>query len=455
MDGRCTSETERYNSEEVRKMFDINEKILKKAKSMGFGDVIIFSEELDKKQIRFANSEISVGKYWHEKRSTIFAEKDRRIASIEIMNFDDRIIEEYMKILDKNIKSIEKKKDYMGIAEGPFTYNDVEETYDKRILESEPVEFVERAINSADAKRVAGVLYIENPKTYLTTTNNIEAFDEGTKIEISIRAFMDSLASGHATSSSRVLEKFQPERAGEKAGEIAKMVKEPEKGDEGKYEVIFDPLSIGNIFSLLGHFASAFAVEAGFSFLVGKIGKKVAGENVTIKDFGNMPNGYGTRKFDDEGVPTRGTKIIENGILRTYLLNTSFAKKYNMETTANSGVIFPRAWNIFIEPGDFKKDDIFDVRRGIYITNVWYTRFQNYVSGDFSTIPRDGIFLVENGEITKSIKNIRVSDNIQRMLENISAMSSDLHQIHWWECNTPVITPYIRIKDVGITRATK
>ncbi len=436
-------------------MFDINEKILKKAKSMGFGDVIIFSEEIDRKQIRFANSDISVGKHWNERRATIFVEKDKRIASMEIMNFEDESIEKYMNILYKNIKSMEKKEDYMGIAEGPFQYDEIEEIYDKKVLETDPVELVERAIGSAEVKRTAGVLYIENPKRYLTTSNNVEAFDQGTGIEISIRAFMDSLGSGHATSSSRVLDKFQPERAGEKAGEIARMVKEPETGEAGKYDVIFDPLAIGNILSTLGHFASAFAVEAGFSFLVGKIGNKVAKENVTIKDFGNLPNGYGTRKFDDEGVPTKETKIIDNGILKTYLLNTSLAKKYNMKNTGNSGVIFPRAWNIFVEPGDFKREELFDVKKGIYLTNVWYTRFQNYVTGDFSTIPRDGIFLVENGEIVKSIKNIRVSDNMQRMLENISAMGSSLNQIHWWECEIPVITPYIRIRDVGITKATK
>ncbi|WP_456321235.1 metallopeptidase TldD-related protein, partial [Palaeococcus sp. (in: euryarchaeotes)] len=137
-------------------------------------------------------------------------------------------------------------------------------------------------------------------------------------------------------------------------------------------------------------------------------------------------------------------------------LNTSMARKYKRETTANAGLIMPRAWNIHVKPGDYSKEELFsEVKRGIYITNVWYTRFQNYVKGDFSTIPRDGAFLIENGEITKPIRNIRVSDNMQHILEGINALGKELYHIHWWEVDTPVFTPYVLVKDVGITKATK
>ncbi|RLF79970.1 TldD/PmbA family protein, partial [Thermococci archaeon] len=81
--------------------------------------------------------------------------------------------------------------------------------------------------------------------------------------------------------------------------------------------------------------------------------------------------------------------------------------------------------------------------------------FQNYVTGDFSTIPRDGAFLIENGEIVKPIRNIRVSDNFQHILENIATLGKDLYHVHWWEVTTPVFTPYVLVKNVEITKATK
>ncbi len=440
-------------------MFDVNEFILKKAKELGFGDVVVLSHEMNRRQIRFANNEVTVAKNWHERKVELFVELEKRVAGTTITELSEENIERTLKTLLNNMKGMAPKEDYYGIAEGPFQYRDIPETFDRAIVElDEPNEYVERAINSAleeGAKRVAGVLYTDHNRLYLTTSNGVEAFDEGTGIEISVRAFIGDLESGHGTNSVRVLKKFDPESAGRKAGEIAKLAQNPEQGPEGKFDVIFDPLAFANLLSYMSFMTSAYAAEAGFSFLVNKLGGKVANEVVTIKDVGNMPNGYGTRKFDDEGVPTRETTIIENGTFKTFLLNTSMAKKYGTETTANAGLTMPHAWNIVLEPGEYSREELFsEVRKGIYITNVWYTRFQNYVTGDFSTIPRDGIFLVENGGL-RPVRNIRVSDNLQRVLEGIKALGKEGHHIHWWEVNTPVSTPYVLVGDVGITRATK
>ncbi|MCD6558667.1 MAG: TldD/PmbA family protein [Palaeococcus sp.] len=441
-------------------MLEINELILKKAKELGFGDVVVLSHEESRRQVRFANNEITVAKNWHSRKVELFVEYEKRIGSTTLMTLDEETIERSLKTLLASVKSLSPKEDYYGIAEGPFKYRDIPETFDKAIVElDEPNEYVERAINAAleeGAKRVAGVLYTDHNRLYLSTSNGVEAFDEGTGIEISVRAFIGDEESGHGTNSVRVLKKFDPESAGRKAGEIAKLAVNPAQGEAGTFDVIFDPLAFANIMSYMSFMASAFAVEAGFSFLVGKLGQKIGSDLVTIKDIGNMPNAYGTRKFDDEGVPTGETTIIEDGELKTYLLNTSMARKYKRETTANAGLIMPRAWNIHVKPGDYSKEELFsEVKRGIYITNVWYTRFQNYVKGDFSTIPRDGAFLIENGEITKPIRNIRVSDNMQHILEGINALGKELYHIHWWEVDTPVFTPYVLVKDVGITKATK
>ncbi len=434
-------------------MFDINSKILKIAEKLGFGDVAILSSEIERKQVRFANGEVTIAKNWVDRKINIFVELEKRVATMETTDFEH--VEERMKDLFKIVKNMEKREDYYGIADGPFTYDEIEDTYDPRILEKDPVDFIKEAIDATGLSRVAGVLYVDHPSIYLSTNHSVEAKDEGTGIEISVRAFKGDLASGHATSSSRNLSKFNPRKAGEKAGWIANMVENPQLMEAGRYDVIFDPLSIGNLFSMMGHFTSAMAVEAGFSPFVKKIGQKIAAENFTLRDIGNLPNGYGTRKFDDEGVPTKNTTLIDGGMMKTYLLNTSYAKKYGTETTANAGLVMPRPWNLYVEPGDFSKDEIFNVKKAIYVTNIWYTRFQNYVAGDFSTIPRDGIFIVENGEIKSSVKNIRISDNILRILSNIDAMGKDPEQIHWWECEIPVFTPYVRVRDVGITRATQ
>ena len=97
-----------------------------------------------------------------------------------------------------------------------------------------------------------------------------------------------------------------------------------------------------------------------------------------------------------------------------------------------------------------------DVKKGIYITNTWYTRFSNYLAGDFSTIPRDGIFLIEKGEIKYPIRGIRVSDNMLNVLKNVKAVGNDPKQILFWlEVTTPTIAPHVLVKDVNITKPEK
>ena len=89
----------------------------------------------------------------------------------------------------------------------------------------------------------------------------------------------------------------------------------------------------------------------------------------------------------------------------------------------------------------------------IYVTSNWYTRFQNALTGEFSTIPRDAMLLIENGETTP-IKNLRISDNMLRMFANIDALGNDRKQIFWWEVRKPTFIPTVRVSDCRMTAAT-
>src|SRR6202022_4722444 len=78
------------------------------------------------------------------------------------------------------------------------------------------------------------------------------------------------------------------------------------------------------------------SVYRGASFLAGKLGEKIAGDQITVIDDGTIPGGFGTSPFDGEGIPTRRTIVIENGVLKSYLLNSYTARKLGMKTTANA-----------------------------------------------------------------------------------------------------------------------
>jgi PmbA protein len=154
-------------------------------------------------------------------------------------------------------------------------------------------------------------------------------------------------------------------------------------------------------------------------------------------------------------VPTQENVAIDKGVLKTYLYNTTMARKYKTKTTANAGIILPQPHNIILESGKLSKEKLFSqVQNGMYITNIWYTRFQNYTTGDFSTIPRDGIFIIKDGEIARPIKQLRISENMLNLLKNISGIANDVQQITSWEVHTPTFTPHILIDNVNITEPT-
>ncbi|QLJ52484.1 MAG: TldE protein, part of TldE/TldD proteolytic complex [Candidatus Fermentimicrarchaeum limneticum] len=440
--------------------FALLERIVGRAEELGADDVVAIGEEARAWQTKFVNNRIATGMSGYDKEVSLFVSKDRKIGVTTIKEFSRRSIEESVSKLLRFTKKMQPNEEYYGIAQGPFKYKVVKGIYDGRIgkLEQRATDFIEGGINAAlaeGAKRASGVLKYNVKEEFLVTSSDARSSERSSGVYFSIRALADKDASGHKVCCSTTLRNFFPERTGARAGRIAKMALNPVKGSIGRYDVIFDPYPLANLLNIAMDSASAFAVEAGFSFLRGKLGRKVASSAVTLVDDGRLPHCLSSSKCDSEGVPTRRNVVIDRGILKTYLHNTSTAKRYGVETTGNAGLLSPKPCNAVLSKGDYGEKELFDeVKRGLYITNLWYTRFQNYETGDFSTIPRDGIFLIEKGELTKSLKEIRLSDNMLRMLLNVVAVSKKQEQIIGWEVEIPVITSHVLVKGVRVTKST-
>jgi PmbA protein len=428
--------------------------LVKKAKSLGADEVIVKTTFGRRMQIRFSNNEVDISKIWNNYLTDVALTWNKRVVATEIRNFERA--EERVEDLFKLAKVSQPNPMYGGIAGGTFAYGKSKADGKISTLE-EPTAYVEQAIEAARAEvptglNAGGTLYANYEDVYLVSSEGPTGRDARSSIELSIRAFSQKQASGHGVECSSSLKDFDPSRAGRKAGEIAWLAKDPVAGEEGTYDVIFDPLITGSILGTYAMMASAFYVMIQMSVFGNKLGEKVASEIVTLRD---SPASYSVanRLFDDEGVPARETVIIDRGVLKSYLHNTSTAKIFKAETSGNAGLVVPEAWNVELDPGGLSREELFgEVRRGLYLTNTWYTRFQNYAVGDFSSIPRDGAFVLENGEIKGSIKDIRISDNVLRMLGGMAAISRERQHIHWWESQYPTLSPYILIKDVRITR---
>jgi len=224
-----------------------------------------------------------------------------------------------------------------------------------------------------------------------------------------------------------------------------------------------EPLYTGSQMHFTQNMLSAMLVEIGQSMYVKRVGKPVASKVVTLVDDPEMDS-ISRRAFDHEGVPTRRNVLIKNGVLKTYMHNTSTAKRAKTKTTANAGPLIPTLFTItaqplafhpVIEKGDWSREEIIsDTKNGLYLNNTWYTRFQSYATGDFSTIPRDAILRIQDGEIVGAVKNIRISDNMMNFWKSVDALSKSSEEVFWWdEASPPSTLPMLRAKSMNITRS--
>ena len=437
-------------------MREAAEYLLKKLKEKGADDVVIRSVKSEGVNIKFANNKVVKNGLEMMHGIGVFFTKDKKILAT---NFQDKDPKNLKKQIDNFVNSsmkfssfLQPSKDYNGIANGNFKYKDVLETYDKKVESIDEVDYVQKGINTANSEKTNGIFEKNIEEGVLLTSNNVDKDLKGTYLYFSIRAFNKD-GSGHSNTCSRMLSKLEIEKSSEEAAKIAKLSISPKEGDSGKYDIVFGTMPTIVFANQIAESCSPFSVEAGISFFADKINKKVT--NIDFIDDGLKENGYNSTPCDDEGVPTQRTSLIKDGILKTYLHNSSTAKKYKTQSTGNAGLVEPHASNLIIEKGKCSEvnDLVKEVKNGLYVTNVWYTRYQNYLTGDFSTIPRDGCFVIKNGELKNSVKNIRISDNMLNILSNIVAISKEKKQLKSWEAHDPGFVPEILVKNVNVSKA--
>jgi PmbA protein len=211
--------------------------------------------------------------------------------------------------------------------------------------------------------------------------------------------------------------------------------------------VIFDPLVATSILEHVFEGVNGDSVYRGASFLAGKLGQKIAAESVTVVDDGTVVGGFGTSPFDGEGIPTRRTTVIDNGVLSSYLLNSYTARKLGLHTTGNAsrglaGTPGIGPGNYFLQPGSRTPQELIgDVKEGLYVTE-FLGMGVNLVTGDYSR-GASGLW-ISGGELTYPVEEITVAGNLKDMFMNISEIANDL------EFRGSVAAPTLRIDGLTV-----
>jgi PmbA protein len=201
------------------------------------------------------------------------------------------------------------------------------------------------------------------------------------------------------------------------------------KVETQKVPIIFEPrvarTLLGNLFDAV----QGMAIYRHASFLAGKLGEKIASDKITLIDDGTLPGLFGTQPFDDEGVPSRRTPVIDKGVLKNYMLNTYTARKLGMKTTGNAsrgitGNAGIGHGNFFLEAGEKTPEQIIaGVKNGFYVTELIGSGV-NTVTGDYS---RGAVGLwIRDGELAFPVSEVTIASTLQQMLNDVAEIGSDL-----------------------------
>ena len=238
------------------------------------------------------------------------------------------------------------------------------------------------------------------------------------------------------------------EEVGRKAAERALRRLNPRKPPTQKVPVIFEPRTARALLGDLFDAVNGGSIYRHASFLAGKLGEKIASETLTVIDDATMPGLFGSSPFDDEGVASRRTPVIERGVLKSYLLNTYTARKLGLKTTGNAsrgitGNAGVGPGNFFIQAGDRSAEQIIkEIRNGLYVTEL-IGGGANTVTGDYSS-GAAGLW-IENGELAYPVSEITIAGSLKQMLLDIGQIGSDL------EFRGSIASPTILIAEMMIS----
>jgi TldD protein len=226
-------------------------------------------------------------------------------------------------------------------------------------------------------------------------------------------------------------EKNTPEQLAEEAVRKALLMLEAKPAPAGEMEVVLGAGESGILLhESIGHPLEGDFNYRGSSAFSGRIGEKVASEQCTIVDQGNIPFQRGALNIDDEGSDTGKTVLIENGILRTYMFDLITANHY--KTTSLNGrresfqhIPLPRMTNTYMTAGKYSFDEIIkSVKKGVY-AKTFSGGQVDIVSGDFVFSVTEG-YLIENGAVTSPIKGATLIGNGPEILKRIVMVGNDL-----------------------------
>ena len=329
---------------------------------------------------------------------------------------------------------------------------------------------VKKIVGVADRNKLttAGVFSSAESFEGIFNSRGLSRWHAQTSAEVSITMLAED-SSGWQKANSPNVANLDPTQLAEVAAQKAVDSAHPREIPAGKRTVTLEPAAVLDIVGFMFWDYSGMAILDQRSFLTGRIGKKLFGENVTIFDDVTHPLQAGS-PFDGEGVLRQRVPLVESGIVRRVVYaRATAARMKKSEHRDNVGAIEATGHGLPLpnEMGEIPLNIVFapagnpqsleqmisSTESGVLVTRLWYIRevepFEKMMTG----MTRDGTFIVENGRVTGGIRNFRFNESLIHMLSNVEAMSTPVRSCG--EESFDMVVPAMKVRDFNFTEVTK
>jgi len=311
-------------------------------------------------------------------------------------------------------------------------------------------------IVESSGQTAAGIYSTGQSVEAIFNSRGVAAWHAETMAQFSVTA-MAGDSSGWAKASAVSHTAIDPVALARSAAEKARLSRDPQELAPGRYTVILEPAAaLDLVGQMFGDF-SATSVNDSRSFLTDRLGTKLFGENIHISDDVSHPLQSGV-PFDGEGVPRRKLTLVVGGVPRELAYSRSSAHRAGVEPTGH-GFPLPNEvgeapLNIVIAGGSTSLDQmIASTERGILVTRLWYIREVDPYEKIMTGMTRDGTFLIENGRVTRGLRNFRFNQGIIELLNNVEALSPSVRASG--EEAFDMVVPAMKVRNFNFTEVTR
>ncbi len=316
---------------------------------------------------------------------------------------------------------------------------------------------IEASLSLAHSEpRAAGIFSSGQSQTTVGNSRGLFATYCETHSQFSITMQEDPAASWAKADSADVRE-IHPQELAERAGKKARLAVKTSELAPGRYTVILEPAAVLDLVGFMFYDFAATAVEDKRSCLNNRIGKQLFGKNISISDDVFHPRQKGA-PFDGEGMPRQKVLLVDRGVPKNLVYSRASATIARKKPTGH-GFALPNEYgeapmNLVFSGGDSSVETmVASTDRGLLVTRLWYIREVDPYEKVMTGMTRDGLFLVENGKLTRAVRNFRFNQSLLDMLNHVELMSPAVRATG--EESFEMVVPAMKIGKFHFSEVTK